>query len=69
MPQTAEKPFSLVEDEELTCVDCKTPFLFTVGEQEFFTSKGFTNRPKRCKACHTAHKAKKDSVQPRNGRH
>ena len=38
-------------DEELTCRDCSEPFTFTAGEQEFFASKGFDNKPVRCKPC------------------
>lgn len=63
--QTAEKPFLMTEDEILKCVDCKNDFPFTIGEQKFFTEKGFTNRPKRCKECRDAHKAAKNSTQPR----
>lgn len=43
-------------DKELTCVECGAPFLFTVGEQEFFASRGYTNDPKRCSACRSARK-------------
>src|SRR5436190_14634340 len=35
-------------DKQLTCRDCGQGFLFTVGEQEFFASRGFTNEPSRC---------------------
>ena len=37
-----------LSDKTLTCVDCGNEFTFTVGEQEFFASKGFTNEPRRC---------------------
>ncbi|CAN0137018.1 unnamed protein product, partial [Phaeothamnion confervicola] len=43
-------------DRNLTCIDCKQPFVFTAGEQEFHAAKGFTNEPKRCPACRTARK-------------
>lgn len=43
-------------DKELICVDCAAPFIFTVGEQEFFASRGFTNEPKRCQNCRNARK-------------
>ncbi len=39
------------EDIKIKCVDCGEEFIFTVGEQEFFDSKGFTNLPKRCAKC------------------
>ena len=38
-------------DKDLTCVECNSVFVFTVGEQEFFESKGYTNEPKRCPTC------------------
>ena len=44
-------------DETLTCVDCGRQFTFTSGEQEFFASKGFTNKPNRCTDCRAARKA------------
>lgn len=68
MPQTAasnEKPFTGTEDETLNCSDCKQPFTFAVGEQEFYLQKGFTNRPRRCKECREANKAKKGNSQSR----
>ena len=43
-------------DKELTCVECGASFFFTVGEQEFFASRGYTNDPKRCPACRSARK-------------
>ncbi|EOD18500.1 hypothetical protein EMIHUDRAFT_196812 [Emiliania huxleyi CCMP1516] len=36
------------EDETLQCRDCGGDFIFTVGEQEFFKSKGFDNKKTRC---------------------
>jgi len=44
-------------DETLTCVDCGRTFPFTASEQEFFASKGFTNKPSRCSDCRAARKA------------
>lgn len=41
----------------MNCKDCNEEFIFTVGEQEFYEQKGFTNTPMRCNACQ---KAKKD---------
>ena len=37
-----------LSDKTLTCVECGYEFTFTVGEQEFFASRGYTNDPKRC---------------------
>ncbi|MFH1639685.1 MAG: zinc-ribbon domain-containing protein [Chloroflexota bacterium] len=44
------------QDKSIHCSDCGTTFSFTVGEQEFFESKGFTNQPKRCPLCRRAKK-------------
>jgi CxxC-x17-CxxC domain-containing protein len=52
---------TLYVDETLTCTDCNTPFLFGAGEQEFFASKGFTNKPNRCPDCRAARKAQRGS--------
>ena len=43
-------------DKDLTCGECNSPFVFTVGEQEFFNSRGYTNEPKRCPECRAARK-------------
>jgi len=43
-------------DEVLVCVDCGKEFTFTAGEQAFYAEKGYTNKPKRCKACRDAKK-------------
>ena len=40
-----------LEDKTLTCVECGASFAFTVGEQEFFATRGYTNEPKRCSGC------------------
>jgi CxxC-x17-CxxC domain-containing protein len=45
------------QDKTLTCSDCGAAFTFTVGEQEFHASKGFTNEPRRCPACRAAKRA------------
>ena len=46
-------------DETLSCVDCNNPFVFSAGEQEFFASKGFQNKPNRCPDCRAARKAQR----------
>jgi CxxC-x17-CxxC domain-containing protein len=47
----------MYQDEMLACVDCGRQFAFTVGEQEFFATKGFTNKPNRCTDCRAARKS------------
>ena len=46
-----------LSDKTLTCVECGYEFTFTVGEQEFFASRGYTNEPKRCTQCRGARKS------------
>jgi CxxC-x17-CxxC domain-containing protein len=43
-------------DQTLYCRDCNQAFTFTVGEQEFYASRGLTNAPSRCPECRAAHK-------------
>ncbi len=43
-------------DQTLYCRDCNQEFTFTVGEQEFYASRGLTNTPSRCPECRAAHK-------------
>ena len=44
------------DDRWIKCVDCGEDFLFTVGEQTFYASKGLGNAPTRCKKCREARK-------------
>ncbi len=45
------------KDKTLECSDCGNEFTFSVEDQEFFQSKGYTNEPKRCPECRQARKA------------
>jgi CxxC-x17-CxxC domain-containing protein len=47
------------EDKSFQCSDCGATFTFSVEEQEFFQSKGYTNEPKRCLSCRRAKKAER----------
>ncbi|MCX6724229.1 MAG: zinc-ribbon domain containing protein [Candidatus Staskawiczbacteria bacterium] len=47
-----------MSDLNLKCADCKGDFVFTEGEQKFFTQKGFTP-PRRCPGCRAINKRKK----------
>lgn len=38
-------------DKTLICRDCGASFTFTVGEQEFYRSRGLQNEPSRCPDC------------------
>jgi CxxC-x17-CxxC domain-containing protein len=37
-------------DKTLTCSDCGQEFTFSAEDQEFYSSRGFTE-PKRCRSC------------------
>ena len=41
-------------DEMIDCVDCHDDFIWSEGEQQFFSDKGLKNPPKRCKPCKKA---------------
>lgn len=45
----------MAADKTLACRDCGTEFVFTAGEQEFFSQKGFSD-PTRCPACRATRK-------------
>ncbi len=44
------------QEKTIECSDCGSNFTFTVEEQEFFQSRGYTNEPKRCPDCRQARK-------------
>jgi CxxC-x17-CxxC domain-containing protein len=48
-------------DKTLKCVDCAEEFVFSAGEQRFFSEKQFQHEPKHCKRC----KAKRENVRRR----
>jgi Probable zinc-ribbon domain len=52
-----------IADQTLQCSDCKKPFIFTAGEQAFFTEKGFAP-PRRCKGCRDIRKQNKLAAGP-----
>ncbi len=45
-----------MSDRTLTCRDCGEEFVFTTGEQQFYTERGYSE-PSRCKPCRQARKA------------
>lgn len=40
----------------LMCSECHEEFVFTVAAQQYFAERGYTDDPKRCKACHMQYK-------------
>lgn len=58
-----------MSDRTLTCRDCGNEFTFTAGEQDFYTSRGFSD-PQRCPSCRQARKTQRggsDSYGSGNG--
>lgn len=49
------------KDKKITCKDCGEEFDFTANEQEFYKEKGFTDEPKRCKACRDKKKQERNN--------
>lgn len=49
------------QDRKLRCVECGGTFTFTVGEQEFYATRGYTNDPKRCPDCRQTRKTERSS--------
>ena len=47
------------QDKSIQCSDCGSTFTFSVEDQEFFQSKGYTNEPKRCPECRRLRKAER----------
>ncbi len=45
-------------DKTIVCVECGVDFIFSVGEQQFFLSKGYANGKSRCADCTAAKKAR-----------
>jgi CxxC-x17-CxxC domain-containing protein len=53
------------DDRTLTCRDCGESFVFSVGEQQFFATKGLVNDPQRCPSCRAeAKRARSSSTIP-----
>ena len=54
-----EEKVSQFSDKTLNCRDCGTDFVFTAGEQDFYSSRGFSE-PGRCSSCRAARKAQRE---------
>ena len=48
-------------EKTLSCADCNSDFVFTIGEQEFYAERGFQNEPKRCKECRNNRRSSRQS--------
>lgn len=65
--EETKTPAASAGDETINCKDCGADFVFTVAQQEFFASKGFDNKPLRCKECQHAKKTRMDGGGGRGG--
>ena len=54
----------MFQDRTLTCRDCGDAFVFSSGEQQFFSTKGLTNDPQRCVTCRAAAKRARSTGGP-----
>ena len=50
------------EDKTLKCKECGEDFVFSAGEQEFYSQKGFQNEPVRCSPCRQARKKERSAA-------
>jgi len=56
------------EPRILICTECNQEFVFTGQAQQYFAERGYTDDPKRCKACHTKYKkAQREDHRQSNG--
>lgn len=46
-------------DKTLKCRDCGSEFVFTEGEQAFYSAHGLMNEPGRCPACRALRKTQR----------
>jgi CxxC-x17-CxxC domain-containing protein len=52
-------------DKTITCRDCGSEFLFTIGEQQFYQSKGLAHEPGRCPSCRALYKRERGFASDR----
>lgn len=50
----------MYQDRTIICVECGAPFVFSVRDQEYYETQGFTHPPKRCRPCRTQKKSQFD---------
>jgi CxxC-x17-CxxC domain-containing protein len=48
------------EDITLHCIECGEEFVFTAGEQAFYSDKGLLNEPRRCPECRTRRRQERE---------
>ncbi|PWU01014.1 MAG: zinc-binding protein [Candidatus Melainabacteria bacterium] len=52
------------QNKDLICRDCNKTFVFSAGEQEFFSAKGLVNEPKRCPNCRILMRVQRNGEDP-----
>jgi len=52
------------EPRVLICCECGEEFVFTAAAQQYFAERGYTEDPRRCKACYTQLKKSQRSSKP-----
>ena len=58
----------MFQDRTLTCRDCGETFVFSAGEQQFFSTKGLVNDPQRCPSWRSAAKRARTTGAPSGAR-
>ena len=53
------------EEKQITCADCGAVFPFSVEDQKYYASKGYSD-PKRCPACRAAKKSQRTGFKRSN---
>ncbi len=48
------------KDKAIVCTDCQRSFTWTENDQQFYAQQGYTNPPRRCKACRIKRKEQKE---------
>lgn len=56
-----QHPQDDLKDITLTCCDCSQPFVFTAGEQRFYSERigPSYKQPRRCKGCRATNKERR----------
>ncbi|HEY2514170.1 MAG TPA: zinc-ribbon domain containing protein [Polyangiaceae bacterium] len=57
-----------MSDQQITCAECGSVFVFSAAEQDFYAEKGLAAPPKRCKACRQARRAAQGGGGERDAR-
>ena len=56
-----------LQDQVLTCENCRHVFAWNAGAQEFFREKGLTSEPKLCQDCIQANRQRRDEQEATKG--